>query len=174
MENHSGNGAPGLAGDSDGEGEQKPKGFRPFAKGIDPRRSRVPASSKTAESVPKLLKAMRHVSNADASRDRTQLQKDCRAWKAKDIKSFMTEWARLERALLARAHSPRAAQPSTPKWKPLCERCARIGAGHPVMSCKECNERWYGPERQWACECGCVSALHWCPGCKTPRPLVPD
>src|SRR4051794_12189825 len=55
------------------------------------------------EGVPELLRAMRWVMKRKEAQDRTQLQKECRAWLKEDHKGFMSRWADLEKAHLARA-----------------------------------------------------------------------
>jgi hypothetical protein len=55
-----------------------------------------------------LLRAMRHVAKRRESRDRTPLQKECRAWLKEDRKGFMMRWADLEKAHVAKAGSTAA------------------------------------------------------------------
>lgn len=52
-------------------------------------------------SAPQLLRVMRHVTSKEEVRDRTKLQRECRAWLQEDRKSFLTKYADLERGLAA-------------------------------------------------------------------------
>jgi hypothetical protein len=65
-----------------------------------------------------LLRAMRWVMKRKESQDRTQLQKECRARLKEDHKGFMSHWADLEKARLARAAK---AGNAAPKEKPPAE-----------------------------------------------------
>jgi hypothetical protein len=61
-----------------------------------------------------LLRAMRHVAKRKESRDRTQLQKECRAWLKEDRKGFLSRWADLEKARLAQKEGKRATKEKPP------------------------------------------------------------
>lgn len=55
-----------------------------------------------------LYEDMQHVRRKKAIHDKTQGQRDCRAWKAKDIRGFMMKFADLEKA----AEEQKAPEPS--------------------------------------------------------------
>lgn len=71
--------------------------------------------------VPDLLKAMRWVTTRPESKDRTQLQKECRAWLKEDRSRFLSRMADLEKAFASDATKERKgavpAAPETPEVK---------------------------------------------------------
>jgi hypothetical protein len=56
------------------------------------------ASEVSADDNSSLYEDMEHVRRYPKSRDRTQAQKDCRKWKQKDFRGFMSKLADLEKA----------------------------------------------------------------------------
>jgi hypothetical protein len=106
--------------DSEGAAKGRPRG-RPFSKGGDERQAHRLAAVKTdaasdldeQQASPDLYRDMLHVYTKQAQEDRTQGQKDCRKWKAKDLKGFMAKLADLEKARAGRGG--KAEDPSEPE-----------------------------------------------------------
>ncbi|MBY0525063.1 MAG: hypothetical protein K2R98_16785 [Gemmataceae bacterium] len=96
---------------------KKPRG-RPFTGADDPRlRQNLETAPplEPSEDDQDMLAAMRWVQSHAKSQDRTELQKDCRQWKSKDLKGFMAKRADLERAeMAARGQNSTMAQSSAP------------------------------------------------------------
>lgn len=99
------------------EPKKKPRG-KPFTGRADPRNGNQRREEGEAAPEPVtqdeqgLLAAMVWVQNNPRALDRTELQKDCRKWKAKDLKGFMAKRADLERAaLLAKGEDPKGDDP---------------------------------------------------------------
>jgi hypothetical protein len=78
---------------------------KPFTGADDPRRHRNTVAAGPVEPAgpqgDDLLAAMVYVSRTPKKSGESQLVRDCRAWKAKDLKGFMTRRAELERAVAA-------------------------------------------------------------------------
>jgi hypothetical protein len=86
-------------------GPKKPWG-KPFAKSGDPRQwqnglAAEDSLTELADGDLDLYAAMKHVLTRPKSEDRTEIQRTCRAWKAKNLSIFMARFADLEKARLA-------------------------------------------------------------------------
>lgn len=71
-----------------------------FQKGNPGYGLRKAAGAREGPKVPSLLKAMREVALRSESKDRTQLQKECRQWLKESRSQFMAKMADMERAHL--------------------------------------------------------------------------
>jgi hypothetical protein len=90
---------------------KKPRG-RPFTGANDPRNGHLVQAARAAAAAQEepagqkdvsLYETMRHVFNKPKEADRTQPQRECRAWLKDDRKGFLSKMADLEKAALARA-----------------------------------------------------------------------
>jgi hypothetical protein len=82
---------------------------------------RTAAKKDQASLVPALLRAMRTVTTRPESKDRSQLEKECREWLRSDRKGFLTKLADLEKAALA-ARSKTAPEPQPLKKEVMLDK----------------------------------------------------
>jgi hypothetical protein len=119
----------GIADDSAAETAEKPRAdagrFQKGNPGYGLRRTA--AKKDQANPVPALLRAMRAVTTRPASKDRTQLQRECREWLRSDRKGFLTKLADLEKAGLA-GRARAIAAPRIPEPEAVDEGHARCEA----------------------------------------------
>jgi hypothetical protein len=130
--------------DRDDTPGKKPRG-KPFTGRDDPRNGHLVQAARAAQEEPvepedvSLYEAMRHVFSQPKEADRTQPQRECRAWLKDDRKGFLSKMADLEKAALARPpsrkdepggeESPPAEDAGTARALALCDQqLAQAGA----------------------------------------------